>query len=366
MQIIKIKDRIIRGTVALASALIIVACGATNPPAVSEGHIRTNDGVAGNNAEIPLPVTQVPALPRPGARKKLETYTVVVNQVPVRELLFSMARDANLNLDIDSSISGSITMNAIDQTLLKILERIESQADITYFLEGDTIKVMADKPYLHIYNINYLNIERSSNGKVSVSTEIGATSSGIQTSGGGNSGSGGDNTANSEIENKSVNKFWTSITQNISAILDIDVTSNTSSNNVIVNRESGVIAIRATAKKQKVVKRFIDRVVGNVERQVLIEATIAEVRLSDSYQAGIDWSLVSETATIGGQAIVTKGGVQNVIGGNLGSSPFFQLATAGSIHGNPLNITLKALETFGDVKVLSSPKVMALNIKQPY
>jgi general secretion pathway protein D len=50
-----------------------------------------------------------------------------------------------------------------------------------------------------------------------------------------------------------------------------------------------------------------------------------------------------------------------VIGGSLGSSPFFQLATAGSINGNPLNITLKALETFGDVKVLSSPKVMTLN-----
>ena len=339
------------------------ACGATNPPLVSQGHIKSTPvSKASDKSAIPTPVTQVPALPRPGKREKLETYTVVVNQVPIRELLFSMARDADLNLDIDSEISGKITMNAIDQTLPKILDRIESQADITYFMEAGTLKVIADKPYLHTYNVNYLNIDRSSSGKVSVSTEIGATSTGIENKGGSSSG----NKANSDIENKSVNEFWTSLTINIGGILgeDIKVSSGArleTGSNIIVNRESGIMAVRATSKQHKSIKNYIDRVVGNVQRQVLIEATIAEVKLSDTYQAGIDWSVVSETAIIDGQTVVTKGGVQSVIGGNLGSAPFFQLATAGSINGNPLNITLKALETFGDVKVLSSPKVMALN-----
>ena len=349
------------------AAVLIVACGATNPPEISEGHLKSTPA---EKSEIPAPVTQVPALPRPGQREKLETYTVVVNQVPIRELLFSMARDANLNLDIDSNISGKITMNAIDQTLPKILERIESQADITYFLEGDTIKVMADTPYLHVYTVNYLNISRSSGGKVSVSTEIGATSSGIGGGrSGGNSGGGGssgDNKASSEIENASVNDFWASITINIGSIIGEEIKGGKGSKivtgkNIIVNRESGIIAVRATAKMQKEVAHFIDKVLGSAQRQVLIEATIAEVRLSDTYQAGIDWSLVSETAVIGGATVLTKGGIQDVIGGSLGAAPLFQLAGNTTIGGNPLNITLKALETFGDVKVLSSPKVMALN-----
>ena len=367
MKITKIKKQILQWCFSITAAVFVVACGATNPPTVSEGHIKSKiDEGAGAKGNIPLPVTQVPALPRPGKREKLETYTVVVNQVPIRELLFSMARDADLNLDIDNNITGRITMNAIDQTLPKILDRIESQADIIYFVEGNTLKVMADKPYLHVYNINYLNIARSSSGKVSVSTEIGATSTGIQNKGGGGSSGGGDNKANSEIENKSINEFWPTITRNIAGILGEEIKKGSGSriatgNNIIVNREAGIIAIRATAKKHKTIKKFIDQVVGNVQRQVLIEATIAEVRLSDHYQAGIDWSIISETATIGGQTVVTKGGIQDVIGGSLGTSPFFQLATAGSINGNPLNITLKALETFGDVKVLSSPKVMALN-----
>jgi len=368
MIIKNIKNRLSKACVTAAVAFAVVACGATNPPTISEGHIKsTTESEAAEKALIPQPVTQVPALPRPGKRKKLETYTVVVNQVPIRELLFSMARDADLNLDIDSDISGKITMNAIDQTLPKILDRIESLAAITYVLEGGTLKVRADKPYVHVYNIDYLNISRTSGGNVSISTEIGATSSGADIVGGGSSSGGGsDNKADSNIENKSVNEFWSTITKNISGILDQKITSgagakNEGNNDIIVNRESGIIAVRTTGKKHKLVQRFIDEVVGSAQRQVLIEATIAEVQLSDKYQAGIDWSVVSETATVGGNTVLTKGGIQDVIGGSLGSSPFFQLATSGTINGNPLNITLKALETFGDVKVLSSPKVMTLN-----
>jgi general secretion pathway protein D len=349
----RIKKLVTKSCLAMTTATFIVACGATNPPVISEGHIRsTPSSKSEDKKSIPSPVTQVPALPRPGKRDKLETYTVVVNQVPVRELLFSMARDADLNLDIDNDISGKITMNAIDQTLPKILERIESQVAITYILEGGTLKVRADKPYLHVYNIDYLNISRTSSGEVSISTEIGATSSGVQDSSSGSNSDSSNNKASSTIENESVNEFWSTITKNISSIIDQQVDAGKGgSNNIIVNRESGIIAIRTTGKKHKIVKNFIDQVVGSAQRQVLIEATIAEVQLSDFYQAGIDWSLVGGTTS----------GEQSVVGGNLGATPFFQLASAGTLNGNPLNITLKALETFGDVKVLSSPKVMTLN-----
>lgn len=366
MIIKKIKNRVLQSCISILIAAAVVACGATNPPTISQGHIKsTTPDKAADKDSIPQPVTQVPALPRPGKRKKLETYTVVVNQVPIHELLFSMARDADLNLDIDNDISGKITMNAIDQTLPKILDRIESQAAITYVLEDGTLKVTADKPYLHVYNIDYLNISRASGGSVSISTEIGSTSSGVQSSGGGGGnsrGGSGDNKASSRVENESINEFWSTITKNIGGILDQEIKTSSGSkvdgsNNIIVNRESGIIAVRTTGKKHKLVKKFIDQVVGSAQRQVLIEATIAEVQLSDHYQAGIDWSVVSETS--GG--VLTKGGIQDVIGGSLGASPVFQLATTGTIGGNPLNITLKALETFGDVKVLSSPKVMTLN-----
>ena len=361
MKIRKTSRRILLSTV---GSLLLSACGATNPPVQSEGHLNASQ--SRGDESIPAPVIQAPELKRPEKREPLETYTVVVDQVPVRELLFSMARDAKINLDIDNNISGRITMNAIDQTLVKILDRIEAQAAITYKLEAGTLKVKADLPELRLYDINYLNIDRSSEGKVSISTEIGTsgTNSKVGSGAAASSSGTGDNKAKTTVLNKSENTFWSSLVKNLQNILEegkVEAASQQNKGNIIVNRESGTIAVRATSKQHRKIAEFINRVIGSAQRQVLIEATIAEVRLSDKYQAGVDWSVIGETTGTGSAKVVTKGGVQDLLGGNLSSTPFFQLAGTGSVNGNPLNITLKALETFGDVKVLSSPKVMALN-----
>jgi len=352
--------------------VVLTGCGATNPPEISEGHLKA---VADDQASIPEPVIQAPVLPAPEQRPDLETYTVIVNQVPVRELLFSMARDAELNLDIDNDIKGVVTMNAIDQTLPQILERLSRQADITYRIEDGTLRIMADKPYLQTYNIDYLNMSRNSKGKVTVSTEI-STTGGASTGssgrrgggrgGGGSGGRGGGNTSSTIVENTSRNEFWDTLASNIAGIIGeeakVDANKTGTSINIIVNRESGILAVRATYRQHKQLRHFIDRVMSSVKRQVLIEATIAEVTLSDRYQAGVDWSLVTGTATDPATgAIINKGFTQNLLGPNLGSSPFVSLTATGTPGGNVLNLTLKALETFGDVKVLSSPKVMALN-----
>ena len=62
-----------------------------------------------------------PILPKPKPAARPETYSVVVNNVNAQELLFALARDAKLNVDIHSGITGSVTLNAIDQTLPQLL-----------------------------------------------------------------------------------------------------------------------------------------------------------------------------------------------------------------------------------------------------
>ena len=202
-------------------------------------------------------------------------------------------------------------------------------------------------------------MSRLSTGSVEVSSEISSTgTSDVEGGMGGGGGSKNGNDSSSIVQNTSNNQFWRSLTINISGILGEAVKAGKSENidtsdKIIVNRESGMIGVKATAKQHEQVQGFIDQVLDSVQRQVLIEATIAEVRLSDRYQAGIDWSLV----TTDPNATAT----QDLLGGNLGQTPFFSFNIAETISGNPLNVTLKALETFGDVKVLSSPKVMAIN-----
>ena len=153
----------------------VISCGPTRSIEQSTGHISE---VTDKQAGIPAPITQTTLLPPPKFRPKLETYTVVVSGVSAKDLLFSMARDAKINLDIHDDIKGTVTLNAIDQTLEQILDRISQQVEIRYSLEDNTLRVRADKPYLSTYKVDYVNISRESKGVVRVATNIGSTGQG--------------------------------------------------------------------------------------------------------------------------------------------------------------------------------------------
>lgn len=344
-------------TLVLSSA--VISCGPTRSIDQSTGHISN---VADKQADIPAPIAQTTLLPPPTFRPKLETYTVVVSGVSAKDLLFSMARDAKINLDIHDDINGTVTLNAIDQTLEQILDRISQQVDIRYSLEDNTLRVRADKPYLSTYKVDYVNISRESKGVVRVATNIGSTGQGdIGNAQGGNSAE--NNSSMTEVNIKSSNTFWATLSGNIIEILDNEddtqqaqtADGKESNNDVIVNREAGLIIVRATYKKHLEIQKFVDNVLSNSKRQVMIEATIAEIKLSDSYQTGVDWSMVSAKSDS------TLNILTDLTGSNLATSPFSSLTLSGTSGGDQVGVALRALEEFGDVTVLSSPKVMAIN-----
>ena len=175
---------------ALAAGLMLTACGGipTQPP--SAGHIRA-EGVAAANPDIPPPVANTVTLPRPKAAAKTESYSVSVRNIPVQDLLFALARDAKLNVDIHPGINGVVTINAIDQTLQQILSRISKQIDMRWELDGPNLLVMPDTPFLRNYKVDYVNMSRELTGSVSINTQIASTS----TSAAGGSAGSGNNSA---------------------------------------------------------------------------------------------------------------------------------------------------------------------------
>ncbi|MFT7246547.1 MAG: MSHA type pilus biogenesis protein MshL [Candidatus Azotimanducaceae bacterium] len=307
---------------------------------------------------IPAPVTVTASLPEPGQIKEESTHTVIVFQVPVNELLFSLARDSKLNLDIDPEINSTISLNAIEQPLSAILNRISETAGIRFEISNNVLRVQRDLPFLRSYAIDYLNISRSSIGSVAVSTEISSTGGGATGSSSSSSETG--NSSDTVVRNVSENSFWQTLERNVAKIINRgnDSESGESSNpDIIVNSESGTLAVRATEREHEDIAKFLDRVQLSSQRQVLIEATIAEVNLSDTYQAGIDWNLISPDAS----SSVEIGQILTDVA--LSSPPTFNLSVSDLNigGGNQLQATLRALETFGDVSVMSSPKVMAMN-----
>jgi general secretion pathway protein D len=121
---------------------------------------------------------------------------------------------------------------------------------------------------------------------------------------------------------------------------------------VIANPETGVIAVRATARQHEKVQEFIDRVMHGARRQVMIEATIVEVDLSDSYQQGIEWSKFA------GETGFSLAPATNTQSAGLVVSPF-SLTYRNVSRG--LDAIVDMLRGFGTTKVLSSPKLTVLN-----
>ncbi len=291
---------------------------------------------------IPPVVSQLPVIAAPKPAEKLQTFTVVATDLPASELLFALARDARLNLDIDPAIEGNVSINAIDQTLPQILKRISRQVRLRYFVDGPNLVIQKDLPFTRVYHVDYLNMSRKTLSDVSIMTQIAATGT-VE-----DSGSGGSNSSTS-ITNTSDHNFWESLEANLK---DIAATGGGNSS-VITNRESGAVSILATASAHEEVQKFMDRVMSSVRKQVLIEATVVEVTLNDDFQAGVDWSSI---ASGNGWDLA-----QSTLAGNLGVAPFLSATFTDSSADRDISASIKALDSFGDVSVMSSPKIMALN-----
>ncbi|QDG73996.1 type II and III secretion system protein [Janthinobacterium tructae] len=394
---------------------------------------------------IPEPVQQSSALAAPLPAPKVETYSVTVHKVPVQSLLFALARDAGMNIDIHPQIEGSVTLNALNQTLPQLLARIGKQVDMRYEIDGKNLTVLPDAPVWRNYKVDYVNMARSTNSSVNIATQISTAGSGSNNASnpvGGTQGSNGNNNSTTLVVNRSENNFWYSLEKNIRDLLrettlnDVQVdplaqlnqqltsvsgqqgqqgqqqnqagnlaatgqygaqppmqggsqngglyapapgqqvagqnaspaqpldangmpllklANKGSPSSVVVNVEGGLIAVRATGRQHEKIAEFLDVVVHSAKRQVLIEATIIEVRLSNEYQQGINWSRLTGSLQLRqgqvGTTVLSSGVTPNITPG------IFLLNYAKDSFAT----TIQLLESFGKVKVLSSPKISVLN-----
>ena len=161
-----LRDAAVR--VALLSAMIscftlVAGCAAPRAPSIppSQGHIMAptpKDETI--TQDIPPPARVSTFVPPPRPTLKPQIYSVVVNEVPVKELLLALSRDTKQNIDVHPGISGLVSLNAINETLPAILERLSKQVNMRYRIEGNTILVSPDTAYMKTYPVPYVNMTR--------------------------------------------------------------------------------------------------------------------------------------------------------------------------------------------------------------
>ena len=353
----KIATRACRCLATVVACVLLAACAGRTPVDLSTGHLdgADNGGVVETVAPAQDPVVAAPP-PLPPA----PTYTVTVKNVPVVDLLFSLALDAELNLDIQADSGKAVTLNAVERPLDEILDRIAEQAELRFELRGNNLVVQDDLPYWNNYRVDYVNIARTAQGEVGVATQISTTGGSV---GEGSGGQGDDqgNLSKTTVKNTSNNDFWSSLELGLEAILKGETAASgaVESDPVIINEMSGIVTVLGTRSQQLQVDEYLNSVMANSHRQVLIEMTIVEVELSDRYQAGVDWQRLSDNGGLGNNGVTVQ---SSMLGANLSVPPVFSLGyTDTDSDGSNVAATVRLLQEFGDTKVLSSPKIMALN-----
>lgn len=320
----------------------------------------------------------------------------VGEDTPIKDVIIELARRAEVDVEVDKDISGSIIFIAKDKPFSEVIDRICKIVNLTYSYNDGILKISRDMPVIKNYKFNMIDLTRTSQSAVNANFSVGGTSSGnSSSSSSSSSGSSAANTGGTITGGSSLTlnaksgdgDIWTNITVGINQILSkydfqsggnpsiiaasnqnaaqqIANSSNTGSSGIIsVNKNAGLITVLATEKQHKAVKEYLDRMHIELASQVLIEAKVVEVTLSDEYQSGINWNLLMNDKRFG-------------LGGGFGADPVgSSISSVASDYGlklsvlpgligdnnNSIDSSIKLLQTFGTTRSLSNPRISALN-----
>jgi MSHA biogenesis protein MshL len=329
-----------------------------------------------------------PVVPPKPVMPAEQRFDLVVNGAAARDVFLSMVSDTRYSMLMHPGVSGTLSVTLRGVTVREALESIRDVYGYDYKFEGRRITVYPPSMQTRIFSINYLNTKRQGRSDVRVSggsapsnndENNGLNNSGNNSTANNNSGNNNNNNNNnrnqapdsSQISTSSTTDFWTETTDALRSMV-----GNAGGRAVISSPQSGTIAVRAMPDELRQVEAFLRASRLSIERQVMLEAKIIEVELSQGFQSGIDWSVLKKRSLIG----QTSGYAGNPLLGNakgfptLGTSdgsslladsvslPTGAAGTIGlSLSTNGFQAVMGFLESHGDLQILSSPRVATLN-----
>ena len=290
------------------------------------------------NPAPPLSSPQAPAsLVTKAMRQPVST--LITPTAPLQEILVDLAHQAGVNIGFGKPISGSISLSSKNQPFMDVLEHICELADLRYRISKETILIEPDTPYTKTYDAQFLNLQRQTQNRNAVNTDLMANSAHNL------SGSGGGNTASHVIQAKVENDFWSELEGNLQHLLPHGQDAKAS---FAFHKQGGLVTVTGTDKQHKLVVAYLDHLQKTVSSQVLIEAKIIEVSLRRGYQSGINWQAVYRSLNSNGKFGILASGKPDV-------------ATISLKNGNSLSAVLNLLEVFGKTRTLSSPRITVIN-----
>ena len=390
----------------IALMLVVVLAGCVAPPPLKPGvdpAVLGEVPKAGDRKVAPRPEAVEQALlpplrmEMPSARGQPidQRFDLSVSNAPASQVFMSIVSGTRYSMLVHPSVSGTISVNLKDVTLQEALDSIRDMYGYDYRVDGTRILIQPAGMQTRMFQVNYLLGERRGVSDVRVQSGSvtdasaggvpGTAGAGVGVPGGVIPPTGGVTSRgleSSRVTTRIQNDFWAELRTSLTAII-----GSGDGRSVVISPQSGLVVVRALPAELRAVESYLRATRIAVERQVMLEAKIIDVELSDTYQSGINWALlpnqrlaagqVGPETTIAGNQPLSSRGLTAVPGTSL-STPQSGVAGAGTtaalLSGNPaaalfglaLQIQnfaalIQFLETQGKVQVLSSPRVATIN-----
>lgn len=305
-------------------------------------------------------------------------FDIAVRNAPAAQVFAQIGAGSNYNVLVPPDLSGSISLTLKNTTMHEALDTLREMYGYDYRITGNRVFVSSNTVQTRLYRINYLPGRRMGSSELSISSAAQATASGSSTGGAASTGAsasgaansgGGGNSLTSSVRTTSDADFWKDVSDSLTSLV-----GNKDGRSVTLNPGAGVILVRATPAELRQVTEYLRAVQLTIERQVMLEAKIVEVQLSKGSETGINWGAFRSQGADGHVGLVNLApGVtltsKALSNSNVSVTPgtgVSSTATGKGFYGLAIQTPnfaalLSFLETQGNVQVLSSPRIAALN-----
>ncbi len=357
--------------------LLLTACASLDR-GETMGRIRAavDEGVTEPSAAT-APPPEVSAALMPEFRVELpgisvgadeQRFDVAVRGATAAEFFMSLVEGTLYNVILHPEVGGRLDLSLKNVTVPEVMAIVRDTYGYDFERTGTVYRIYPNTIRTQLFEVDYLDMRRSG------SSRIHATPGDVSRAGQGEGEPRGDSTGSrgsgSIVDTESQTDFWLQLRQDVSNII-----GQGEGRQVTVNPMAGIIAVRARPDELRQVARYLGAITKAVQRQVILEARIVEVALSDAHQIGINWAAIAnhhgELAVLGpsgfqgGELISTGGAALN--GGSASSQVTNAFQTSVNenltfgLFGRDFAAFIDLLRTQGDVQVLSSPRVSTVN-----
>lgn len=353
-------SRLTKSALAASLAIALTSCAASTPVAQTlddkTAAPQRHDAVTGRAAGQPGAQAQPPQrdfVPVSEDISPLRTKKISISarNSPLRDVIYTVAEAASLNIIMEKGVNPEtpVTITLKNMSAEAVLDTVLSSVDYFYSVEGNILSIKLMETRIFEF------------GQPAVIQEYSVEVGGDMLGGAKAGSSGVSGSVVQKVQSdKDAFKFWDSTEKTLASLLGTgaEAASGGASPSFSVNRMTGTIVVTAPKKDLARVENYLKTVRKILKRQVLVEARIVEVQLTDSLKYGIDWSFLGGDWNGVGSAEFGTTGFTNTLN-NLANFNF-------TLTGGDFTALLKALQQQGTVNVLSNPRVNIMNGQTAY